>query len=366
MRCIKMYTLVIAILVFSNSCNQVNVEPLGYQDDTIILSESVFDISSDEKTITVTTEGLSWGINGVDVDSRYYYFTEEQWEKTDWDTFGYSIEGEGFTVTKTSLNTLSIELKDNITINQRVFTIELQHGNCFVSVTVNQAGRSETLGLIDGFYQASRTDTPITLDGIADETSWNNVTWSSMNYLWMGSVANYSDFSGNYKVLWDHNKIYVLVEIKDDIINSSENELQDYWMGDCIEIFIDEDKSGGAHHYSHNAFAYHISKATKNVYDLSTSGEVVIFDHVTTEIVQDGDIYRWEMAIDVYDDTYNETGSNTPLQLTSGKSLGFSIAYCDNDSGVRNAFIGSKSSHGVNNDEGYTNAGVLGTLELTE
>jgi hypothetical protein len=70
------------------------------------------------------------------------------------------------------------------------------------------------------------------------------------------------------------------------------------------------------------------------------------------------------MAIDIYDDTYIESESNSPLTLSIGKILGFTIAYCDNDTGSRNAFIGSKSTHGSNNDEGYTNADVFGTLEL--
>jgi len=226
--------------------------------------------------------------------------------------------------------------------------------------------RSEFVDVGNGFYRAHNTNIAPTIDGLGDELAWENATWSDMNYVWQGSVTDASDFSGKFKIIWDENKIYILAEITDDVINNSKDELSEYWMGDCIEIFIDENKSGGSHQYSHNAFAYHISHATQNAYDMSTDRSAAIFDHVTTAIVQDGDIYRWEMAIDVYDDTYTESKNNIPLLLTSGKLLGFTLAYCDNDTGSRNAFIGSKSRHGVNNDEGYINADVFGTLELVE
>jgi hypothetical protein len=35
--------------------------------------------------------------------------------------------------------------------------------------------------------------------------------------------------------------------------------LVQYWDDDCLEIFLDEDFSGGDHQYNHNAFAYHVS-----------------------------------------------------------------------------------------------------------
>jgi hypothetical protein len=45
------------------------------------------------------------------------------------------------------------------------------------------------------------------------------------------------------------------------------------------------------------------------------------------------------------------------------QKIGFSIAYGDNDgNAARENFVGSKKTHGVNNDEGYTNSSVFGEL----
>jgi hypothetical protein len=218
----------------------------------------------------------------------------------------------------------------------------------------------------DGYYEALYSETAPVIDGAADEVCWQNATWAEMNYLWKGLVSSSADFSGRYKITWDENKIYLLVEVTDDVIFNSSNEMTNYWMGDCVEVFIDEDQSGGNHQYSYNAFAYHVSYETGNAYDYSPRGTAQIYDHVKVEISQQDNTYLWEMAIEIYDDSYTDDGDNTPVVLTADKSLGFTLAYCDNDVNnySRDAFIGSKSTHGVDNDEGYINADVFGGLLL--
>ena len=53
---------------------------------------------------------------------------------------------------------------------------------------------------------------------------------------------------------------YVLAEIADDVlIDSHPDPLEYYWQDDTFEILIDEDASGGLHHFDYNAFAYHIA-----------------------------------------------------------------------------------------------------------
>ena len=74
------------------------------------------------------------------------------------------------------------------------------------------------------------------------------------------------------------------------------------------------------------------------------------------------------MAISVFDDQFDENSSdNTPITLTNGKVIGFSLAYGDNDGNQsRENFMGSRETHGVNNDEGYINADVFGSVTLIE
>ena len=99
----------------------------------------------------------------------------------------------------------------------------------------------------------------IVIDGIGNEKTWNNSSWLPINQLWLGKPIDSSDFSGRYKLSWSDDALYVLAEIKDDILmDNIKNPLERWWDDDCVEIFIDEDNSGGNHQFNHNAFAYHI------------------------------------------------------------------------------------------------------------
>ena len=41
--------------------------------------------------------------------------------------------------------------------------------------------------------------------------------------------------------------------------DSHRDPLEQYWDDDTVEIFVDEDFTGGNHQFNHNAFAYHMS-----------------------------------------------------------------------------------------------------------
>ena len=78
--------------------------------------------------------------------------------------------------------------------------------------------------------------------------------------------------------------------------------------------------------------------------------------------------FVWEVSIDIYSDAYVDDGEgNVPVALFAGKVLGFMVAYCDNDnSELRENFIGSEVAYGDHKDRGYIDAGLFGTLELVE
>ena len=138
--------------------------------------------------------------------------------------------------------------------------------------------------------------------------------------------------------------------------------------GDYVELFIDEDASGGDHKFSHQAFAYHVS-TEGNAIDQSEKQQPIFFDdHIDVTWTNEGNRYVWEMAIKLFADDFDEESEqNTPVQLAIGKKIGFSIAYGDNDGNqIREHFVGSKKNHGVNNDEGYVNSDVFGRVLLVE
>jgi hypothetical protein len=209
---------------------------------------------------------------------------------------------------------------------------------------------------------------PIKIDGIADEQTWNNSKWYSIDQVWLGETITSDDFKGRYKLSWSETALYVLVEITDDVLRDKfEDPLVRWWDEDCVEIFIDEDNSGGDHQYNHNAFAYHID-LQGNVVDIVAKDTPKLFnDHLESKRVTTGNMSIWEFKISMVPDTFVYGEPFQKVLLSSGKKIGFAIAYCDNDtSDQRENFIGSVVVAGVDKDRGWKDAGIFGTIELKE
>ncbi|MEM9680153.1 MAG: sugar-binding protein [Bacteroidota bacterium] len=214
--------------------------------------------------------------------------------------------------------------------------------------------------------QVQKSNDTITVDGVADESVWVSSTRYPINELWLGKPYTKDDFEGEYALTWTEEALYILVEIKDDsLFNPNTDPLTRWWDDDCVEVFIDEDNSGGDHQYNHNAFAYHID-LNGDVVDVIAQNTPVLFNHhVVSKYITEGDTSIWELKMSIYDDTYKVEGPNTPVRLTSGKRMGFAIAYCDNDqSNERENFIGSIAVEGEDKNRGWIDASIFGTIEL--
>jgi hypothetical protein len=218
-------------------------------------------------------------------------------------------------------------------------------------------------------YQAPQAAGGIHVDGIADETGWDRAKWRDIKYRWLGPEYTPDDFEGRFKIVWTPERLYLLVEVTDDILfDSHRDPLVQYWDDDCLEVFIDEDYSGGDHQYNHNAFAYHFSLDNRAI-DIGTDKKARDYSHhVQSRWRQEGDKVVWEVAIDLYDDTYDDNSTdNEPLTLLAGKVLGLMVAWCDNDgSELRENFIGSESVPSGPKDRGWIDAGLFGKVELHE
>ena len=128
------------------------------------------------------------------------------------------------------------------------------------------------------------------IDGSTNDACWANAYWAPIDQLWVGTAtSNPNNYSGRYKVSWDDSLVYIIMEITDDIFHDTHaNPLQNYWDDDCIEIFIDEDKSGGNHQFNYNAFAYHIAidNQTVDIGEKSADGTdnfVLLNDHIKSQ-----------------------------------------------------------------------------------
>ncbi len=218
-------------------------------------------------------------------------------------------------------------------------------------------------------YSAPRALQAPTIDGLNDEPAWARAAWREVNYRWLGPEFSEDDFKGRYKVVWTDKKLYVLFEFVDDVlIDTHRDPLVEYWDDDCLEIFIDENHSGGDHQYNHNAFAYHLSLDNQAI-DIGTDGKARTYSHhVQSRWRQSESTVTWEAAIDIYTDAYRDDApDNQPQTLSTGKLMGFMLAYCDNDgSALRENFIGSEFASGDHKDRGWIDAGLFGTLELAD
>ena len=222
------------------------------------------------------------------------------------------------------------------------------------------------------------------VDGVIDDV-WNTAEWHGLDHHILGAVPSKDDFSGRFKILWDHNKLYLLAQIQDDVLfDGRANPLEAYWDDDCLEIFIDEDRSGGNHQFNFNAFAYHIA-LDNQVVDIgykTKDGEadfMLLNEHLKSawrRKSEEGHQVIWEVALDVYDNSFSYTTNEAqvkifnqakPVRLSENKSMGFMLAYCDNDgSENREHFMGSVPITPRDGDKnlGYIDASVFGELKL--
>jgi len=232
-----------------------------------------------------------------------------------------------------------------------------------------------SLNAISGNYKVYKAEKAPVIDGIGDEYCWSVAKWTSINQPYDGlSLPAAADFSGRYKVVWTASRLYILMEITDDVLRDDRaNPTSNYWDDDCAEFFIDEDHKTEGHECgttAYNAFAYHIAAVArdKNNYsngsilpysspdainhvidlgtDCNTNNAMNFDDHVNVKISKSGNLYTWEMEFKIFNNTYNEnSASNVPVTLTANKIMGFAVAYCDNDNGQRENMIGDIPNH---------------------
>ena len=206
------------------------------------------------------------------------------------------------------------------------------------------------------------------IDGTESDLCWQHVPWQSIEQVWMpyGASVDSTDYSGKYKVVWSSvtNLIYFLVRITDDVFVDGyiPEVTSDIYNFDVVEVFIDEDRSGGLHVFDGtgatglewgtkavNAFAYHIYApfpgerevaTTCYVYDLAgtswSDAKKMDYTFHLPEIAlrRSGNTAVWEFSLIVYKDTYADTMANKDAaraQLQVDKVMGLSLAYCDND-----------------------------------
>jgi hypothetical protein len=342
------------------------VENIGANGDSIIYTEYWYAGQSDGPIYYINHAGavkkpLSYSRSSKLITGEYAAFNEGQFKIV------YLDEAEELISAGPFQDVVPNEFVDlALTADPPAGTrfIELQAYN-IDGALIDALDRFEYLS--DDSFTAVKASTAPEIDGIADETCWDSAAWYPLDYVWLpyNDVIAPEDFTGRFKVSWTDDRILFLVEAVDDnLYDGHPAPLQNYWDDDCVEIFIDENHSGGNHLNNFNAFAYHVS-TVYDVVDNNLTGPALFNDHIEAHWTAQGNLYTWELAMKVFDDSYVENGSSVPVTLSNGKELGFSMAYCDNDGSVsRENFIGSKYLAESVSNNSYIDASIFGTLTL--
>ncbi|MCK7559620.1 CBM9 family sugar-binding protein [Chitinophaga sedimenti] len=210
---------------------------------------------------------------------------------------------------------------------------------------------------------APKAVVPPKLDGLPDDSCWFLANWQPIDQNWVGQLYDSLDFAGRYKVAWDAGQLYILAQITDDTLRTTNKPLESYLNDDALILYIDENHSGGDHQYNYNAFAYHLRLDDRTV-DVGADSSAHLFPgHCTVNRNTRGNTTTWEIAVRLYPDNYKDNATNTPVELKEGKHIGFAIAYNDADRGpARDNLVGSVYIDGDNKNIAWIDASVFADL----
>ncbi|MFW5877895.1 MAG: DUF362 domain-containing protein, partial [bacterium] len=219
-------------------------------------------------------------------------------------------------------------------------------------------------------FVARKVEQAPAIDGDGSDAQWADSPWYPINHTWIeyGEDVPESDFNAQFKVIWSEadNALHYLVKVQDDVfIDGYEYPNTGYPNYDIVEVFIDEDRSGGDHVFddsngdAENAFSYHIAAdapADGEVTNTMVAADIAgtswgdrttanYADHFPAfAMKKNGNEFIYEFTMAVYSDQYDPADKEASrVILESGKIMGMSVAYCDNDEddGQRDNFFGS-------------------------
>ena len=190
-----------------------------------------------------------------------------------------------------------------------------------------------------------KADKSPVIDG-KEEQTWADDPKYKLGNVMYSPISSDEDFSAYYKVLWDKDNLYVLVDVTDDnLTNDSSSDL--WYEDDCIEVFIDADNSRSGN-YDDNDYQFHFDWDKNNptmAEDQHGKVEGVEFAMVTT-----GTGYRTEIKF-----PWTTLGT-TP---SPGTTIGFEVHVNDDDNGDR-----TKLAWSGTRDIAYEDPRAFGRAEL--
>ncbi|MDI6450388.1 sugar-binding protein [Anaerobaca lacustris] len=171
--------------------------------------------------------------------------------------------------------------------------------------------------------------TPTAIDG--DLSDWNldamtPAVLNTMEQLHSGQASwtGPADCSAEFYVLWDDEKIYMAVIVKDDKLSMNKTD-GNIWNADCVEIFFST-TNAVAGHDEHYQYGFNANNQTWNWCNMDTAGQSAI-DYLQVVSTRTADGYICEASI--------EYGRMLSLDFSAGNAIGFHPVIDDTDNGDR-------------------------------
>ncbi len=203
--------------------------------------------------------------------------------------------------------------------------------------------------VVDGVLQVPKTDTPPVIDGKI-EPVWYSVTNTRM-LIWRGLPDDWLDYYTTFRVMWDNDNIYFLVNFMDSQI---EADGSDNWANDGIEVYFDSgNEKATTYDDNDKQWRWVYKEATGNP---SVGGET--FAWMDDSLGQGETMgYTLELAIPATD-----LESAMGFKLEAGHVFGFEMQGNDRDDGGRQTESKWWSSSG----NSWKDASLFGTAVLSD
>ena len=129
----KLNIIGILILLLGTSCTKSEPEPIGKWDDNIKLSQKKVEISGENNSLLITTEGEWWWITDITLDETHIDFSGVNTTQND-----FVIENTEFKIERKNTTEIHIDMYNNPTGSSRVLKIGLGAGDYFDGIAITQ------------------------------------------------------------------------------------------------------------------------------------------------------------------------------------------------------------------------------------
>jgi hypothetical protein len=192
---------------------------------------------------------------------------------------------------------------------------------------------------------ANKSATAPVIDGKIDD-SWAASAAYTFNTLVIGSVPSEEDPSAKFRLQWDEDNLYLLVDVTDPD-KMVDNEPPAVWKDDSIEVYLDGDNSKSSK-YDENDFQYMFRRSDQAVYELkadNTKGVVMAQSETDNGYVME---IRFPLSV-------------IGAKAVSGSEVGFQIQLNDDDNGQNRD---SQVIWWGSTDQAHNNPKTFGTIML--